>query len=368
MQRSKGQVPGSRKFLACGREARVGDLVGHSAASRGACYLSPVPNAHEGISRRGLWLGGAAAAACGALASVRPRIARADDERVLEEATSEFNKIQVTERGSVRTMYFLVDGRRYIESRWDTAHPSSLDLDYARTMMGGFLVHPSPRRVMMMGLGGGQLANFLFERFPGVEIDAVDIDPEVVRLAHKWFGVPADPRYRTHVGDGRLFLEKAKTPWDVVILDAFRGVFVPYHLKTIEAYRAVANALTEDGVVVANLHNQTRHYANDRRTLAEVFPYRYPFLAEAGNQTSFVGAKRGPFVGVYGLRRNARLLANKFDFDLMGLAARLMIAPDYDPKAEILRDDFEPSELDEAAGRHNQISDDGRYKYEMRRR
>jgi len=302
------------------------------------------------------------------MVSVLPRVGRADDERVLEEATSEFNTIQVTERGSVRTMYFIVEGRRYIESRWDTAHPSSLDLDYARTMMGAFLVHPNPRRVMMMGLGGGQLANFLFERFPGVEIDAVDIDPEVVRLAHKWFGVPPDSRYRTHVGDGRVFLEQAKNPWDVVILDAFRGVFVPYHLKTIEAYRAVASALTDDGVVVANLHNQTRHYANDRRTLAEVFAYRYPFLAEAGNQTSFVGAKQGPAVGVYELRRNARALADKFDFDLMGLAARLMIARDFDLRAQILRDDFEPAELNEAASRHNQISDDGRYKYEMKRR
>lgn len=282
-----------------------------------------------------------------------PRRAEAAEERLLEQVTSDYNTIMVTERGSVRTMYFVVDGTRYIESRWDMDHPNSLDLDYSRTMMAGFLVNPAPKRFMMMGLGGGQISNYLFERFPDMEIDAVDIDPEVVRLARKYFGVPDDPRYRTHVGDGRLFIESAERAWDVIMLDAFRGVFVPYHLKTREAYQACLDKLTPTGIVIANLHNLTRMYPHDRNTLADVFPQRYSFVSESGNQTTFVASASPERVGTYAIRANARAVADRFDFDLLGLTARYYMRTDWNTEASVLTDDFKPGDLESAAERHN---------------
>ena len=275
-------------------------------------------------------------------------------EKTLETTASEFNEIHVTEQGSVRTMYFVVDGMRYIESRWDMNHPHSLDLDYSRTMMAGFLLNPSPKRLMMMGLGGGQITNYLFERFPELEIDAVDIDPEVIRMAIKYFGVPeSDPRYRLHTGDGRLFIENASQPWDMIMLDAFRGVFVPYHLKTLEFYEACLRKLTSQGMVVANLHNLTRMYPYDRTTLAAAFPQQYAFVSEAGNQTTFVASASDARVGTYAIRRNARVVQPYFDFDVLGLAARHYLHADWDEGLRVLEDDFENSELEGAAARHN---------------
>ena len=87
------------------------------------------------------------------------RAQAAPREKILETARSEFNEIQVAERGSVRTMYFVAGGARYIESRWDMANPRTLDLDYSRTMMAGLMVQPGPRKLMMMGLGGGSISN-----------------------------------------------------------------------------------------------------------------------------------------------------------------------------------------------------------------
>ncbi|PRQ02755.1 Spermidine synthase [Enhygromyxa salina] len=302
---------------------------------------------------RRAWLRAGASAALLAPLAGWPRRAEAAEEKLLEQATSEYNTIMVTERGSIRTMYFVVDGTRYIESRWDMDHPNSLDLDYSRTMMAGFLIQPAPKRFMMMGLGGGQISNYLFERFPGLEIDAVDIDPEVVRLARKYFGVPDNPRYRTHVGDGRLFIENAAEPWDLIMLDAFRGVFVPYHLKTREAYAACLAKLTPGGVVVANLHNLTRMYPHDRETLAAVFPHRYSFVSESGNQTTFVASASDERVGTYEIRSHARAVAEKFDFDILGLTARYYMRTDWDTESSVLTDDFNPSELESAAQRHN---------------
>lgn len=298
------------------------------------------------------WIQGAAAAAAGLACGARSQPTLAAGETVLEEATSPYNHIVVTERGTVRTMYFVVDGTYYIESRLDRGYAESLDLDYTRTMMAGFLVAPDVKRFLMIGFGGGQISNYLFKRFEGIEIDAVDIDPEVIRLARKYFEVPDSPRYRTHAADGRLFVEQAEgQTWDMILLDAFRGVFVPLHLKTAEYYRALHDHLTPDGVVAANLHSLTEKYPSDRNTFASVFRQRYGFRSENGRQTCFVASPSGDPVSPYELRRRARTLQPKFDFDMLGLAARLHLGRDWDPTAPVLHDDF--AQTEDGADRHN---------------
>jgi spermidine synthase len=159
-----------------------------------------------------------------------------------------------------------------------------------------------------------------------------------------------------------MFIESAPNGWDMIMLDAFRGVFVPYHLKTQEFYAACLAKLGRDGVVVANLHNQTPMYPHDRRTLAEVFPQRYGFISESRNQTTFVGSASPVRVGTYAMRGGAKRLQGRFDFDLLGLAARHMLRRDYPLDGRVLTDDFDPSELEDAALRHNRT--DGHHVYD----
>lgn len=302
------------------------------------------------------------------------RLARASlspSETVLEEAQSPFNHIVIAEQGDVVTMYFVVDGVYYIESRLDRGHPRSLDLDYTRTMMAGFMLQPKPKRLLMIGFGGGQISNYLFERIPDLEIDGVDIDPEVIRLARKYFGVPDSPRYRTHAADGRLFVEQApKEPgWDMILLDAFRGVFVPLHLKTAEYYQALLEHLTDDGVVVANLHSSTPMYKHDRTTFAHAFPQGYSFHTERGRQTVYVASASEEQVNAYQMRANAKLAQPAFDFDLQGLAARWYLGVDWDERGvQVLHDDFDPKDLEQGIERHNErcVGKDCEYDYPTR--
>lgn len=318
----------------------------------------------DGWTRRH-WL--AAAAAVVGTGALAPRRGLAAGERVLEEAHSAYNHIVVAEQGDLRTMYFVVDGTYYIESRIDRSHRASLDLDYTRTMMAGYLVQPEVRKLLMIGFGGGQLTNYLFHQFPDLEIDAVDIDGEVIRLARKYFDVPDDPRYRTHAADGRLFVEKAgDTRWDMVMLDAFRGVFVPFHLKTREYYEILRTHMSPAGVAVANLHNATPMYPHDRVTFADVFPTGYAFAAEHSRQTTYVASASSHQLGIYELRANARKLAPNFDFDLMGVTARWYLARDYDPEVPVLRDDFPAGQTPRGAERHNERCDGADCPYRMR--
>ncbi|MDC0718007.1 spermidine synthase [Nannocystis bainbridge] len=321
------------------------------------------------MQRRGFLqqLGGAAVTGLGSVLGSRAAAAAGpgnhmssgtgDAERVLGEGRSRYNHVRVVERGSVRTMLFIGDdGTQFIETRIDAAHRRSLDLDVFRTMLAGFVVHPEPRRILVLGLGGGALPGYFYERMPGLELDAVDIDPEVVRLAQAFFGVPtADPRYRVHVADARLFLQRAPAAerWDMIVLDAFRGVQVPPHLKTAEFHGEVLGRLAAGGVAVANLHNGTRMYPHDRETIAAVYPSCYGFLSEAGNQTTLVASAARTRVGPYELRANARRAQPRFDdVDLLGLCARYYVRRDWE-RAQVLRDDFPADSLAAAAERNN---------------
>lgn len=315
------------------------------------------------LSHTGCALAVPAAAALGGLASgLVPRRAVAalgPRDRVLEEARSPYNHIVIGENGDVITMYFVVDGVYYIESRLDRSHPRSLDLDYTRTMMAGFVLNPQPKKILMIGFGGGQISNYLFERIDGLQIDGVDIDPEVIRLARKYFGVPNSPRYRTHAADGRLFVEQAPTDadarWDMILLDAFRGVFVPLHLKTAQYYQTLLSHLSDDGVVVANLHNATPMYRHDRATFDHVFPQGYSFHTERGRQTIFVASANKQRVNAYAMQANAARAQPYFDFDLRGVASRWYLGRDWDPEGmQVLTDDFTPDQLEDGIDRHNQ--------------
>ncbi|MCR9163616.1 MAG: spermidine synthase [Nannocystaceae bacterium] len=293
------------------------------------------------LSRRTVLLGAAST-------FVAPAAWADDEEQVLERASSAFNEVVITQAGSIRTMYFVQGDRWLIESRIDLTQPQALSLSVFRSMRACLLLQPAPRRVLMVGLGGGQLSNMLFARFPGIEIDAVDIDPEVVRLARTYFALPDDPRYRTHVDDGRLFVERSAEPdTDLLILDAFRGTSVPYHLRTRQFHAACNARLRPGGALVANLHTHTSRYLDDRATFAAVFEHDYGFVDERDAETTLV-CTAAP-VSPYRMRANARALAPAFGRGMERLASRLVLQRP--TGGRVLEDDF----VDAAAGarRHN---------------
>ncbi|MGH1341267.1 MAG: spermidine synthase [Nannocystales bacterium] len=297
------------------------------------------------LPRRALLAG----AASSLLASGARANAPQAEEQILERATSDSNEIVVTQAGSVRTMYFVQGERWLIESRLDLRDPDALSLSVFRSMRAALLLQPMPKRVLMVGVGGGQLSNFLFSRLPGVEIDAVDIDPEVVRLARAHFQIPEDPRYRTHVGDGRLFVEQhAERDTDLLILDAFRGTSVPYHLRTRQFYAACRTRLRPGGAVVANLHTHASRYLDDRATFGAVFEHEYGFIDEREAETTLV-CTREP-VGMYQLRKNAVAADQTFGPGMQRLGSHLQMHTVRG--GQVLQDDFGDSAT--GAKRHNE--------------
>jgi spermidine synthase len=104
----------------------------------------------------------------------------------------------------------------------------------------------TPENVLLIGLGPGVIATALADN--GLQVDAVEIDAEVVRTARDYFGYTG----AAIVDDGRRFLQRTDDKWDVIIVDAFAGGSPPWQLYTQEAFLLYRQHLNPGGVVVLN--------------------------------------------------------------------------------------------------------------------
>ena len=193
-------------------------------------------------------------------------------QTVIYEKASPYNTIIVTEdRNGLRTMLFERGGGR--QSVVKPGDPDHLELPYARVALVGLALCEEPRRVLVVGLGGGSLPMFLRKHYPAAEIDVAEIDPGVVDVAKQFFGFREDERTRAHVGDGRQFIENVRQGYDIIFLDAFGARDVPKHLTTQEFLLAVRRALVPSGVVVSNVWRPAANPLHDSmvRTHQEVF-------------------------------------------------------------------------------------------------
>lgn len=197
-------------------------------------------------------------------------------ERILYEKRSAYAQIVVSEdEDGHRILRFGRRGAR--QSLVKPGDPDYLGLSYARVALTGLALAPDPARLMVVGLGGGTLPMVLKKYYPDATIDVVDVDPDVVDVARKYFGFREDRRLRAHVDDGRRFVETRREPYDVIMLDAFGTDNVPPHLATEEFLRAVRRIVSPQGVVIANIWNRVVNprYDDMIRTYQEVFDDLY---------------------------------------------------------------------------------------------
>ena len=196
----------------------------------------------------------------------------AEQRRLLYEGRSPYTQVYVSEDAKgLRYLQFEPNGA--LQSVVRPGKPRHLELAYLRGAMTALAFVPAPRRVLVVGLGGGSMPMFLRSLYPSLHIDVVDIDPEVVKVARRFFGLKEDARLKVHVADGRRFIEESKGGYDLVFLDAYGPDSIPYHLATKEFLAAVQRALSPEGLVASNVWAAPNPlYSSMLRTYQAQFP------------------------------------------------------------------------------------------------
>lgn len=204
------------------------------------------------------------AGAWAAAAGPAPEATKPDQARVLHSEPSQVGTIFVVEEDGLRYLRF-DDPLGDDQSSVDPAHPDAVPMDYVRLALACLAHADRHERVLMIGLGAGTFTTAIFKALPKARIDAVEISPEVVRVARKWFGLPNDPRYRVHLSEGGHYITHATQRFDVIFLDAYTEISTPEVMKAGGTFTSLKMRLRPGGAVLINLAGEPEL---ERRALA----------------------------------------------------------------------------------------------------
>lgn len=177
-------------------------------------------------------------------------------ETVLHTSRSKFQTLVVVEDDKRRCLRFGEGDAALNQSCRSRREPRRVELDYARALTAITLsLEPAPQRVLLIGLGGASIPNALLAERPDLHLDAVEIDPEVIVLAERYFDFKPSPTVRAFGEDAVDFVRRAATEgqqYDLVILDACDEKGMPPPLYTAEFLAQLRQLLGERGVLLSN--------------------------------------------------------------------------------------------------------------------
>lgn len=273
--------------------------------------------------------------------------------RTLLQKDTFYHRIRIEEDDEARYMYF----DRTLQSAMNLREPTALRLIYSRYTSLGFTFRPDAKKMLIIGLGGGSIPKKIQREFPNIEIDAVEIDPEVIKMAKDYFNVKENNNLRLHAQDGRLFLNRTQNQYDIILLDAYFTDAMPFHLTTKQFFELAQKKLTPNGIVVANLISAVTGPSGKIarafvRTQRQIFPQTYVFAARRADQVSLDTIQN---VIVVATRDKQRLEINEIVKRARGLDRGLFPDPIQDiavsyyekPLPEdvpILTDDYAPTD------------------------
>jgi hypothetical protein len=155
------------------------------------------------------------------------------------------------------------------------------------------------KNLLVLGMGAGGSIQVSRMVVPEIQVDAVEIDSEVVRVAAKYFGLPQnDPKLRVHIADARPWLAQRETngEFDLVHVDLFQGgPYVPFYLTTVEFFQLVRSRMADSGALIMNVYDKSSNQellGAMGATLRQVFPSLEKLSRADGNHIVFAFAAR----------------------------------------------------------------------------
>ncbi|MGO8798067.1 MAG: spermidine synthase [Roseiarcus sp.] len=343
-------APAASSLRGLGR-AQVGRALDNRRARR---YLDAM--LHRTV-RPGSVMRAGAVGALLAFACLAPAQGLSKEPRVLVETKeSLYNKIYIYRENDLVFMTFGLNKALFIESAANVKDEFELPAPYTRFMTAGLAYARSLDSILEIGSGGGRTAWYLHRSLPGLPITSVELDPAVIALSHKYFGTRDEANFSQPNEDGRQFLSHGAQRYDVILLDAYHGPFIPFHLLTREFYGLVKRRLAEGGVVVQNMDPSSALFDSVVRTIATAFAQIDLFVADDNVVlVAYDGEPRSPEA----LAELAEVRQRQFKFryslvDLVKERRRIARAdPTIDSSAKVLTDDFAPVDALRAIERHN---------------
>ena len=209
------------------------------------------------------------------------------DANLIYETESSYNYIQILEysdeQGGNWRVLHLNEGQG-IHSAYN---PNYYDFPLVDGVWDYFLITPyfnnppftqeNIDSLLVIGSAAGTISKAYSHIYGPIPIDGVEIDPGIIDVGRRWFDMN-EPNLTTHAQDGRFFLANSANTYDVVVVDAYRPPYIPFHLTTQEFFQEIYNHLEDEGIMAINAGRSATDYSLVEAlggTMRSVFPNVY---------------------------------------------------------------------------------------------
>ena len=203
--------------------------------------------------------------------------------------------------------------------------------------------NPGDCSTLILGMGTGTYANQCRRYYGDMAVEGVEIDEKITDLAREYFELPADVKVTTY--DGRAYLNAIEDKYDVIMVDAYQDITIPFQMSSAEFFTLVKEHLTEDGVMVVNMNmrgsgeDSINAYLAD--TISSVFGEVYTVDVK-GSTNRELFASNNPRM-LENLRAHREKITDEGLYAMMGNVADCLVV--YEAGTRIMTDDQAPVEL-----------------------
>ncbi len=199
-------------------------------------------------------------------------------------------------------------------------------------------------QVLILGMGTGTYAVQCDRYFGDMSIEGVEIDGKITQLAREYFHLPEEVGVTTY--DGRAFLNAVDKKYDVIMVDAYQDITIPFQMSSVEFFELVAEHLSENGVMVVNMNMRSKggdsinEYLSD--TISTVFSHVYTVEVTGSTNRELFASNNPDMLDVFEKNREGLDASGDLSYMMQRVSQKI---EEYQAGSHILTDDKAPVEL-----------------------
>lgn len=243
--------------------------------------------------------------------------------RKIHKTVSDSDMVEVTEVDGVRSLHL---GSPTIQSSMRVKDPYALVLAYSWGMMSSLLFKPDIKNTVLVGLGGGSIAKYVWKYCPQIRQTVIELNPQVIQVARSHFFVPDDDtQLQIIAGDGIAYIQQHPGSCDWLMMDAFGSTGLPPDFCTQAFFDDCAEALLPDGLLAINLWGSDKNFDIYLQRMARSFEQRVLMMptGKPGNIIVFGFKPELPIPDLAILRKRAQEAAHTHSIAFPDLIDRL---------------------------------------------
>lgn len=264
------------------------------------------------------------------------------ERRLLYEDESTYNYLQVKEDDSKTYLSTnVLFGVQSVYVKDGSLTGMYYDYAMAAPLMSG--CGNSKKEVLILGMGTGTYAKQCINYLGNINAEGVEIDEKIIDLSRKYFDLPDEVKVTTY--DGRAFLNVSDKKYDVIMVDAYQDITIPFQMSSVEFFTMVKEHLKDGGVMVVNMNmrSDSSDGINSRLadTISAVFDQVYTVDVEHSTNRELFASNSPDMLYVF--RKNIDTLENDVLYSMMRTVSENLT--EYKSEGNILTDDKAPVEL-----------------------